>query len=282
MVGEANPPNVVLPELGGRVLSQGASGADVQAYKQRLKDLRFDPGDIDTKYDQSTTYAVQTLQKVMGFERTGKIGEQERAALNTFTWPEPLEKDGEAKRFEVNIEKQTGTLYVDNKIKLMTTISSGAGYYYCWTPKTGPAVKTCEYGDTPSGKYSFYTKYNGWQDGDLGKIYNPVYFNGGIAVHGYPQVPVNAASHGCVRIPMYIADYFPTLVSIGDPVYVVGGSDGRRAVTRTPIPEDAKPAGPPTSTATTRPATTTAPATTSTTAAPTTTTTVAPTTTTAA
>lgn len=277
-VGEPDPAPVTLPALDGQ-LRQGSSGDVVKAYEQRLADLRFDPGEVDGKFDAATTFAVQTLQKVMGFERTGRIGDEERTALNTFKWPKPLKPDGGAKRFEVDIDKQVGTLYVDNKIKLMTTVSTGASYYYCWVPKTG-GTRICEYADTPSGSYRFYTKYNGWQEGDLGRIYNPVYFNGGIAVHGYPQVPVQPASHGCVRIPMYVADYFPSLVSTGDPVYVIGGPEGRRPVTYTPIPVDATPTPAP-STAKPSPSTTpTTVATTTTTAAPTTTTTAAPTTTT--
>jgi lipoprotein-anchoring transpeptidase ErfK/SrfK len=47
-----------------------------------------------------------------------------------------------------------------------------------------------------------------------------VYFNGGIAVHGAASVPDHPASHGCVRIPMSIAEYFPTLVNTGDPIEV--------------------------------------------------------------
>ena len=46
--------------------------------------------------------------------------------------------------------------------------------------------------------------------------------NGGIAVHGYSSVPTYNASHGCARIPMFIADYFGTLVHKGEPVHVVG------------------------------------------------------------
>ena len=51
--------------------------------------------------------------------------------------------------------------------------------------------------------------------GDLGA-------DGGIAVHGYPSVPTYNASHGCVRIPMHIADYFQGLVPDGTPMFVVG------------------------------------------------------------
>src|SRR6185295_13977257 len=53
-------------------------------------------------------------------------------------------------------------------------------------------------------------------------LYKPYYFNGGIAIHGYPTVPNYPASHGCVRIPMHIADYFHTFVHNGFPIYVVG------------------------------------------------------------
>ena len=53
-------------------------------------------------------------------------------------------------------------------------------------------------------------------------MYNPYYFNGGIAVHGLASVPSYPASHGCARIPLAIAEYFPTLVSKGEAVYVVG------------------------------------------------------------
>ena len=40
----------------------------------------------------------------------------------------------------------------------------------------------------------------GWWEGDLGKIYRPKYFNGGVAVHGMTSVPNHPASHGCVRL----------------------------------------------------------------------------------
>src|SRR5439155_17950 len=41
-------------------------------------------------------------------------------------------------------------------------------------------------------------------------------------VHGLASVPSYPASHGCARIPMDVANYFPTLVTKGESVYVVG------------------------------------------------------------
>ena len=80
------------------------------------------------------------------------------------------------------------------------------------------------YAITPAGHYHFEYLHEGWDKGKLGKMWNPYYFNGGIAVHGYTSVPTDPASHGCARIPMHIAEYFHTLVKVGDPVYVFGGA----------------------------------------------------------
>jgi lipoprotein-anchoring transpeptidase ErfK/SrfK len=68
-------------------------------------------------------------------------------------------------------------------------------------------------------------------------MWNPVVFtpDGAYAIHGEPNppstfspdgVPLNAASHGCVRIPMDIADFFHHLIHI-DPstgilIYIKG------------------------------------------------------------
>jgi hypothetical protein len=54
-------------------------------------------------------------------------------------------------------------------------------------------------------------------------MWNPVYFNGGVAVHGAAQVPIRPASHGCIRIPMFISEYFPSLVAYGDRIYIFDG-----------------------------------------------------------
>ena len=85
----------------------------------------------------------------------------------------------------------------------------------------------------------------------LGGLYNPFYFNGGIVVHGYVSVPIGPASHGCVRIPMHISEYFPSIVSYGDPVYVFGGQPSQvvsREALIPPLPP-LPPLPPPTDTA---------------------------------
>jgi hypothetical protein len=125
-------------------------------------------------------------------------------------------------------------------------------------------------------------------------LYNPVFFNGGIAVHGAPSVPAYPASHGCVRIPMSASRWFYDTVPRGFAVYVLGGVRAPVPFNE-PAPNGAPPADAGTTTAAPTPvattsttvvATTVVPATTATTAATTTssttTSTTSPSTTTAA
>jgi lipoprotein-anchoring transpeptidase ErfK/SrfK len=94
---------------------------------------------------------------------------------------------------------------------------------------------------TPVGDYRYQRRIAGERHAALGVLYNPVYFNGGIAVHGAPSVPDHPASHGCVRIPMHISSYFQSLVADGEPIAVFNGGTGPAA----PVPPPGGPAAPP-------------------------------------
>jgi hypothetical protein len=270
------PAPVVLPALPAGGFGPGASGSDVQAYQQRLADVHFDPGTVDGQYGEGTTAAVEALQKLLGLDRNGTIGEPERAALMAFRYPEPLQADGEADHTEIDVTKQIITLYEHHQVRLITTTSTGSGQSYCYdTPRDNPTRRVCELANTPSGRFTFREYRDGWDKSPLGQLYNPFYFNGGIAVHGYPSVPTSPASHGCARIPMHIAEYFHTLVHIGDPVYVFGGTDAKilsstpiETTTTTEPPPEPVPPAPPVTTPTTAPPPTTT-TTTSTTLLPT-------------
>jgi peptidoglycan hydrolase-like protein with peptidoglycan-binding domain len=203
------PAGAVLPEVPGGGIGSGANGPEVQAYEQRLADLHFDPGPVDGHYDAMTVYAVQALQKMFDAPRTGRIGAPERFALGVFQYPAPLQPDGGPNRTEVDVGKQYLTLYENWQVKLISPVSTGAGELYCYdTPRENPTSHVCEHANTPSGAFKFERFVNGWDKSPLGQLYNPYYFNGGIAVHGYDSVPTHPASHGCVRIPMYISEYF--------------------------------------------------------------------------
>ena len=46
------------------------------------------------------------------------------------------------------------------------------------------------------------------------------FFIGGFAIHGYHSVPAYPASHGCVRIPLWIAVRVYSLLDYGTSVYI--------------------------------------------------------------
>ena len=223
--GIVNPIEARLPPAPPEGIGPGALGPVVGSIQARLTELRFDPGPIDGDYGPALVYAVQTLQKLKDLPVTGVVGQAEIDVLNRFTYPEPLEPGAEPNRTEVDIPRQTLTLYENGQPRLVTTMSSGSGETYCYdTPKENPTERVCEVANTPGGRFTYYLHRPGWDVGVLGGLYNPYYFNRGVAVHGYGSVPVGPASHGCVRIPMHIAEYFPTLVQQGDPIYVIGGT----------------------------------------------------------
>ena len=65
----------------------------------------------------------------------------------------------------------------------------------------------------------------GWWEGDLGEIYRPKYFTGGIAVHGSNHIPDYPASHGCVRVSVPAMDWIweTGIMPLETPVWVHEG-----------------------------------------------------------
>ena len=235
------PAPASLPSFTGS-LGSGSDPNVVRPYQQRLADLHFDPGPVDGHYGQATVYAVQALEKLMGLPRTGRLGAPEAFSLAAFRYPEPLQPTGEPNRTEVDVSKQVITLYENYQVRLITTTSTGSGEHYCYnSPRVNPTRHICEVATTPSGRFAYTRFVSGWDKSPLGQLYQPFYFNGGIAVHGYTSVPTSPASHGCTRIPMHIAEYFHTLVHVGDPVYVFGGTPAQ-ILSSTPIAGAAAPA----------------------------------------
>jgi peptidoglycan hydrolase-like protein with peptidoglycan-binding domain len=248
-------------------LGVGAKGPDVLALEQRLTALHYDAGVVDGTFDGTTAYAVTAFQKVMGLPRTGRATNDVLAALATAADPPAMLPNGGANRVEVDIKRQVLFLYKDGALLRILTVSTGSGQRYCVDGQ-------CDYAVTPGGSFRVSWKMQGIRVSKLGKLWNPLFFNGGIAIHGEPAVPAYPASHGCVRIPMSASLWFYQTVPVGEPVYVLGGKTA-------PVPFN-EPAPNQTTTSTTAKPTTTsttaAPTTTSTTAAPTSSTTTTTTT----
>ncbi|MEA2684828.1 MAG: hypothetical protein QOE93_23 [Actinomycetota bacterium] len=198
-------------------LGQGDSGPAVLALEQRLDALHYDVGDIDGTFDKVTMYAVMAFQKVHGFGRDGRATDEIIASMAADPGTHAaLAPRGGPNRVEVDLGRQILFLYQGGSLTRIVPVSTGSEERFC-------SEGYCRYAVTPRGAYTVYRVASGWETGPLGDLYNPLYFNGGIAFHGAYSVPGYPASHGCVRLPMNAAEWFPDIVGNGWPVFVSGG-----------------------------------------------------------
>ena len=198
------------------VLQLGMKGAAVKTLQRRLAALKYYPGSIDGHFGTSTLEAVWAFQEVQGLPGHDYVSAAMQRALANPRAPKVLDRKAGANRIEVNLASEVLVLYKANKIQLISHVSSGGGYYFC-SPGGG-----CGYAVTPTGNYKTRVYMAGWIQVPLGEMYNPTFFIGtAYAIHGDTDVPLAPVSHGCVRIPMDIANFFHELVKIpGTPVYI--------------------------------------------------------------
>ncbi|MEJ7800687.1 MAG: L,D-transpeptidase family protein, partial [Ilumatobacter sp.] len=278
----APPPVAFTRELG-----HGMVGDDVEALQAALAALSFDPGPIDGVFGGVTVRSVWAFEKiVLGTPRTemrGIVTPDIWQKMNSDVRITPRRTPG-GTHMEVYLPEQVSVLFADGEAHVISHVSSGENIEWCDVVEidlddgTKEEKGICGISKTPGGVYHFERKVDGWRNAKLGRLYQPVYFNYGIAIHGSGDVPDYPASRGCVRHPMHIAEYLPDLIEIGDMIYVFDGVEEPETYGAAPMIFDyPDPSWVPPSTTTTT--TTTAPTTTTTTTAPTTT--PAPTTTTA-
>ena len=199
-----------------KVLQLGMKGSAVKTLQRRLAALKYYPGSIDGQFGTDTLEAVWAFQEVQGLPGRDYVSSAMQRALAHPRGPKVLDRRAGANRIEVNLASEVLVLYRDNKIELISHVSSGGGYFFC-SPGGG-----CGYAVTPTGNYKTRVYMAGWVQVPLGEMYNPVFFIGtAYAIHGDTEVPLAPVSHGCVRIPMDIAAFFHKLVHIpGEPVIV--------------------------------------------------------------
>ena len=212
----ALPPTTTRPPVEEKefVLQPGARGLPVEHLQLQLKNNGYDPGPVDGEYGPAVQAAVRAFQRVNDLDGDGLVGPLTIAALEHPKMVEPMRPDGPPNRVEVSISRKLLVKYVDGAPAIVTHISSGSEIPFCENGVCGDAV-------TPVGDFTAIMKVDGWEKGPLGDMFNSVYFWPAYAIHGSPYVPDVGMSHGCVRIPMHIAEYFPTTIKHGEPIYIM-------------------------------------------------------------
>jgi peptidoglycan hydrolase-like protein with peptidoglycan-binding domain len=184
-----------------RTLGPGMKGADVKALQARLASLKYYPGPVDGQFGSDTEEAVWAFQEVNHVKVTGVLDAATKKALVRPAAYRAQYPRAAATRVEVNLGLGVLVFFKNHQIALVSHVSSGGHYYY-----DGGA-----YAETPTGEFRALYLVPGWDQGPLGAMFNPVFFNySGYAVHGEynSEVPLQPVSHGCVRIPYDIAAWF--------------------------------------------------------------------------
>ncbi|HZN14214.1 MAG TPA: L,D-transpeptidase family protein [Acidimicrobiales bacterium] len=236
---KAAPP---LPGLG-----RGARGPEVQTLEQRLAEMHYDVGAVDGYFDSMTVNAVIAFQKVERLARTGRATDDVFERLKIASTPPAMVPGGGAKRVEVDITRQILYLFEGDALYRIIPVSTGSGKRYCVDGE-------CAYAVTPGGSFRITWRVKGWHTSRLGKLYNPLFFNGGIAIHGATSVPTYPASHGCVRVPLSAAEWLPSHLPKDTPVYVLNGKAAPVPFNE-PAPNGAPPSSVPETTTTSPPTT---------------------------
>ena len=207
------------PFAATNTLQVGSRGEAVLALEKRLAQLRYDVGTVDGRYDQQTWQAVVAFQKYANLKRTGTYTLETQKALHSASYPQGRHPELGVPRIEIDIPRQVLLVYDDKGLDRALAVSTGTNRKYCEiSKKSGKQV--CGVAQTPRGHFRIYSRISGWRESDLGKLYNPLYFNGGFAIHGAPSVPAHNASHGCVRISVASSNWFYSTVKNGTPVVI--------------------------------------------------------------
>jgi len=211
-------------------LSQGDRGWSVRFLQSTLQEKKLYRGAIDGVFDREVAIAVATFHKVTGpaYSNPRTAVEQWKAnppseemtvadwaALLSFDPQPPRVRNGQPDRVEVDIGHQVLYLILGDEVDAIVHVSTG--YDPGDTPRTT---------HLPNGGYFWYKHpYNGWSPKPgAWSIYKFWAYKAGseynYGVHGYRSVPYWPASHGCIRVEVWEADYLHPQIFVGIPMHV--------------------------------------------------------------
>jgi murein L,D-transpeptidase YcbB/YkuD len=193
-------------------LQPGASGHAVVRLQHRLAQLGYWVGNPDGRFGSLTQQAVLAFQKVARLEPDGVVGRRTIRALDYGVVPRV--RTGMVDGVQIDLERQVLVVVRDGAALWTFNTSTGSGASYWQDGQQHVAV-------TPRGHFTVFREVDGADVSPLGVLWRPKYFIGGIAIHGYSDVPAEPASHGCVRLTTAAMDFLwsADLLPLGSPVW---------------------------------------------------------------
>jgi lipoprotein-anchoring transpeptidase ErfK/SrfK len=181
-------------------LKEGSRGTTVRLLEERLRQLRYRVPSPNQRFDYRTADAVLAFRKVQGMPRTKTVTAATWRAMAMPKVPRPRAR---SPRSHIEVDQTRQVLYVvrGGEIAHILHVSTG-----------GPGV-----GVTRDGVWRVWLKFPGYSPKGL---FMPSFFDGGRAIHGWPDVPPTPASHGCVRVANWVAPWIYRQISVGSQVRI--------------------------------------------------------------
>jgi peptidoglycan hydrolase-like protein with peptidoglycan-binding domain len=181
-------------------LGLGAQDESVRLLQSELNALHY-AVPLTGVLDEATGQALIAYRKMTGLSRIPYAGTQVFDLLARHAGSFHVRYRGDGRHVEADLTRQVlAEIEPGGRVRRIYTTSSGK-------PST----------PTVLGRFQVYLKTPGVNSEGM---VDSNYFIRGYAIHGYPEVPTYAASHGCLRVPIPDAPAIYAWVQTGTPVDV--------------------------------------------------------------
>ena len=154
---------------------------------------------VDGRADRFSIWAIYAFEKVAGLGARGSFANQEWDAMVRNPRMKVRRPDLPDTHVEINIGKQLILLIKNGKARNVIHTSTGKS--------STPTIR---------GTFTVYEKRPYYQPHN--RMYYPIFFQGGYAFHGYPEIPTYPASAGCARTYNGNMDFIYPKIFIGERV----------------------------------------------------------------
>ena len=185
-----------------RRLAVGAAGAHVRGVLTALQRLKVRIPSLGSTMTRDRSDAIVAFQKAYGLPRTYVVDADDWARLDA-AQPVKPRYVSPYDHLEVDKTRQILMMVRGGRLRALIAVSTGAT------------------GNTPEGVFRIQQKHPSTTSLSGGAVlYRTMGFLGNFAIHGYAPVPPYPASHGCVREPMWVADWMYDRTALGERVYI--------------------------------------------------------------
>jgi lipoprotein-anchoring transpeptidase ErfK/SrfK len=189
-------------KAGWRRLAVGSKGPYVRIMLERLAALRFRVPGISPVVSVDAGDSIVAFQKAYGLSRTYVFDGADWRKLDT------------ARLIKVRFKSPTTHIEIDKTRQILMIVKAAKPYGIL-------PVSTGATGNTPVGRFHILWKApstSTWLGPAI--LWRTMDFYRNFAMHGYPEVPPYPASHGCVREPIWVANWTYVHSWVGETVYI--------------------------------------------------------------